>query len=126
MTLHTWRNRDHPAYWASIVHRVTGILLALFLPLHFLALGTAVALHQAPGADAVRAILVLLHLLKRNAELLRELRLRDAHQQPTRADASPHDGVDRSGAFRPHAAPLRLRICFRMGIAVSASFDRME
>jgi len=43
MSLHTWRNRDHPAYWASIVHRVTGILLALFLPLHFLALGTALS-----------------------------------------------------------------------------------
>jgi fumarate reductase subunit D len=43
MILHHWRNRDHPAYWASIVHRVTGILLALFLPLHFLALGTALS-----------------------------------------------------------------------------------
>jgi fumarate reductase subunit D len=43
MTLRSWRNRDHPAYWASIVHRVTGILLALFLPAHFLALGTALA-----------------------------------------------------------------------------------
>jgi fumarate reductase subunit D len=43
MTIHTWRNRDQPAYWASIVHRVTGILLAFFLPLHFLALGTALA-----------------------------------------------------------------------------------
>jgi fumarate reductase subunit D len=43
MTLYTWRNRDHPAYWASIVHRVTGILLALFLPFHFLALGTALS-----------------------------------------------------------------------------------
>jgi fumarate reductase subunit D len=39
----TWRGRDHPAYWASIVHRVSGILLALFLPLHFLALGTALS-----------------------------------------------------------------------------------
>ena len=43
MSLRTWRNRDHPAYWASIVHRVTGILLALFLPAHFLALGTALS-----------------------------------------------------------------------------------
>jgi fumarate reductase subunit D len=41
MTPDRWRSRDHPAYWASIVHRVSGILLALFLPLHFLALGTA-------------------------------------------------------------------------------------
>jgi fumarate reductase subunit D len=43
MMIHDWRNRDHPAYWASIVHRVTGILLAIFLPFHFLALGTALA-----------------------------------------------------------------------------------
>ncbi|MGH8852119.1 MAG: succinate dehydrogenase [Casimicrobiaceae bacterium] len=38
-----WRNRDHPSYWAFLVHRVSGLLLALFLPLHFLALGTALA-----------------------------------------------------------------------------------
>jgi fumarate reductase subunit D len=43
MTLQNWRNRDHPAYWASIVHRVSGMLLALFLPLHFLALGRALS-----------------------------------------------------------------------------------
>jgi fumarate reductase subunit D len=43
MSLHAWRHRDHPAYWASIVHRLTGMLLALFLPLHFLALGTALS-----------------------------------------------------------------------------------
>ena len=34
--------RNHPAYWAFIVHRVSGIALALFLPAHFLALGTAI------------------------------------------------------------------------------------
>jgi fumarate reductase subunit D len=27
--------RNHPAYWAFIVHRVSGVGLALFLPLHF-------------------------------------------------------------------------------------------
>jgi len=27
--------RNHPAYWAFIVHRVSGIALALFLPAHF-------------------------------------------------------------------------------------------
>jgi len=43
MNLHTWRHRDHPAYWASIVHRIPGILLALFLPLPLLALGTALS-----------------------------------------------------------------------------------
>ncbi len=36
-----FRARNHPAYWAFIVHRVSGLLLALFLPLHFWALGQA-------------------------------------------------------------------------------------
>ncbi len=35
--------RNHPAYWASLVHRISGIALALFLPLHFLALGRAIS-----------------------------------------------------------------------------------
>ena len=38
-----WRNRDHPSYWAFLVHRVSGLALALFLPLHFWALGQALA-----------------------------------------------------------------------------------
>ena len=38
-----WRNRNHPAYWAFLVHRLSGLLLALFLPLHFIALGRALA-----------------------------------------------------------------------------------
>jgi fumarate reductase subunit D len=38
-----WRNRGHPAYWAFVVHRLSGLLLALFLPLHFLALGQALS-----------------------------------------------------------------------------------
>lgn len=33
--------RIHAAYWAFVVHRVSGVALALFLPAHFLALGTA-------------------------------------------------------------------------------------
>jgi fumarate reductase subunit D len=36
-----WRARNHPAWWAFIVHRLSGIALALFLPLHFWALGQA-------------------------------------------------------------------------------------
>lgn len=36
-----FRARNHPAYWAFIVHRVSGVSLALFLPLHFWALGQA-------------------------------------------------------------------------------------
>lgn len=35
------RARNHPAYWAFIVHRFSGVLLTLFLPLHFWALGLA-------------------------------------------------------------------------------------
>jgi fumarate reductase subunit D len=36
-----WRARNHPAYWAFVVHRASGVLLSLFLPLHFWALGQA-------------------------------------------------------------------------------------
>jgi fumarate reductase subunit D len=36
-----WRARNHPAWWAFLVHRVSGLALALFLPLHFLTLATA-------------------------------------------------------------------------------------
>lgn len=36
------RGRSHPAYIAFLVHRLTGLLLALFLPLHFWALGQAI------------------------------------------------------------------------------------
>lgn len=35
------RAHAHPAYWAFVVHRVSGLLLALFLPLHFWALSQA-------------------------------------------------------------------------------------
>jgi len=37
------RDRAHPAWIAFIVHRISGLLLALFLPLHFWALGQAIA-----------------------------------------------------------------------------------
>jgi fumarate reductase subunit D len=33
--------RNHPAWWAFIVHRVSGVALALFLPAHFLVMGLA-------------------------------------------------------------------------------------
>ena len=33
--------RNHASWWAFIVHRISGIALAVFLPAHFLALGTA-------------------------------------------------------------------------------------
>ncbi|MGZ8154590.1 MAG: succinate dehydrogenase, cytochrome b556 subunit [Burkholderiales bacterium] len=35
------RSRNHPAYWAFLVHRVSGVLLTLFLPVHFFSLGQA-------------------------------------------------------------------------------------
>jgi fumarate reductase subunit D len=35
------RAHNHPAYWAFVVHRVSGVALALFLPLHFWALAQA-------------------------------------------------------------------------------------
>jgi fumarate reductase subunit D len=35
-------HRNHPAWWAFAAHRLSGLALALFLPLHFLALGLAV------------------------------------------------------------------------------------
>ncbi|MGA8006613.1 MAG: succinate dehydrogenase, cytochrome b556 subunit [Burkholderiales bacterium] len=44
------RARNHPGYWAFLVHRVSGILLALYLPAHFWVLG--LALHDAARLDA--------------------------------------------------------------------------
>ncbi|GGX32196.1 hypothetical protein GCM10007242_43830 [Pigmentiphaga litoralis] len=35
------RARQHAAYWAFLVHRVSGLALAAFLPVHFWALGQA-------------------------------------------------------------------------------------
>lgn len=35
------RHRNHKAYWAFVGHRVSGLLLALFLPVHFYVLGLA-------------------------------------------------------------------------------------
>lgn len=35
-------HRDHPNYWAFVVHRVSGIALALFLPVHFQVLYLAI------------------------------------------------------------------------------------
>jgi fumarate reductase subunit D len=65
-----FRARNHPAYWAFIVHRVSGLLLTLFLPFHFWVLGQA--LHgeakldgflrwtEQPLAKAAETVLVLL------------------------------------------------------------------
>jgi fumarate reductase subunit D len=37
-----WPARSHRGYLAFVVHRISGVGLAAFLPLHFLALGTAI------------------------------------------------------------------------------------
>lgn len=36
-----FRARGHSAWWAFLVHRLSGVALALFLPFHFWALGQA-------------------------------------------------------------------------------------
>mgnify|MGYP001812830457 CR=1 FL=1 len=41
--------RNHPAYWAFVVHRLSGVALALFLPVHFLVLAL---LLEPASADA--------------------------------------------------------------------------
>ena len=40
-------HRHHPAYWAFVLHRLSGVGLALFLPLHFLTLGLALEGHAS-------------------------------------------------------------------------------
>jgi fumarate reductase subunit D len=37
-----WRPRNEPTYWGFAVNRVSGLLLTLFLPLHFWALSQAI------------------------------------------------------------------------------------
>ena len=56
MTMGDWRNRSHSAYWAFLVHRLSGIALALFLPVHFLALAQALG-----GASRLDAFLAWTH-----------------------------------------------------------------
>ena len=45
-------SHKQPGYIAAILHRLAGIALAIFLPIHFLALATAIN-----GADALDAFL---------------------------------------------------------------------
>jgi fumarate reductase subunit D len=35
-------HRNHPAWWAFLVHRLSGLALAIFLPAHFLVMGLAI------------------------------------------------------------------------------------
>lgn len=46
------RNRRHAAWWAFVVHRLSGVALTLFLPLHFVVLGQALS-----GARELEAVL---------------------------------------------------------------------
>lgn len=50
-------SRNHPAYWAFVGHRISGICLALFLPVHFIMLGLAFE-----GADRFDAALAFTDL----------------------------------------------------------------
>ena len=43
------KTRAHISYWAFIVHRVSGVALALFLPAHFWVLGAALKGEAALG-----------------------------------------------------------------------------
>lgn len=45
-------SHKHPGFLAAMLHRLSGIALAIFLPLHFLALATALN-----GADALESFL---------------------------------------------------------------------
>ena len=45
-----FRSRNHPAWWAFAVHRVSGVLLTLYLPAHFWALGQALQGEEKLGA----------------------------------------------------------------------------
>ena len=47
-----WRARGRAGWWAFAVHRASGLALAIFLPAHFLVLGTALT-----GAAALDATL---------------------------------------------------------------------
>lgn len=43
-------HRNHPTYWAFLVHRLSGVALVLFLPLHLYVLG--LALEESVAFDA--------------------------------------------------------------------------
>ncbi len=43
----TYRDRAHPLWYAFVLHRLSGVCLALFLPAHFWLLSRAVADPQA-------------------------------------------------------------------------------
>ncbi len=50
------RSHLKAGFLAAILHRLSGVALAVFLPMHFIALGTALS-----GAPALESFLVLTH-----------------------------------------------------------------
>jgi len=78
-------HRDHPAWWAYLLHRLSGLAIALFLPLHFLALGLALDAAALDGfLDWARApwvrvsevgliVALIAHLIGGTRLLLREV-----------------------------------------------------
>jgi len=95
MTAPGWRNRGDAAYWAFLVHRISGLLLSLFLPLHFLvlaqalrgeaALGALLRWSQTPPVEASEVALVFLLA----AHLAGGLRLLFIEWGGWRAEAQP-------------------------------------
>lgn len=57
MRRNDWRARRHPGFVLAMAHRLSGLALAIFLPLHFLTLGSALQ-----GAAALDATLRLLDM----------------------------------------------------------------
>ena len=68
-------HRSHPTYWAFVLHRVSGLVLALFLPVHFYVLALAIDGEAALDgflrwsaqplvkiAEAVLIVLLAIHL----------------------------------------------------------------
>ena len=62
-------HRQHPGYWAFLAHRLSGLGLALFLPLHFITMGLALrrnaldgflAWTENPPVKLVETVLVML------------------------------------------------------------------
>jgi len=49
-------SRRKPGFIAAMLHRLSGVALAIFLPMHFIALGTALG-----GADRLESFLLLTH-----------------------------------------------------------------
>ena len=66
-------------------------------------------IEQPAGADAVDALLVFLHLLERQAELLAELLLAHAEQHAPKANAAADVHIDRVRPSRALLVALALR-----------------